>query len=1548
MRWIAAAILFAALTVGTAVYLGQPRAASIAPSMGEAAAVSDLDMDRIRETMRALSAGDSRISGSPGGERAVEHLLAELRKLKPLGIEVQEFPVAVPVSDLAVLESRTPDGLVTIPLHPLWPNLARTSQTPPEGLTGPLIDVAGGTDAELAGKRIADSIVVMDWASNLEWLSVPEFGGRAVIFRANDAATGAVACSKFLSMPANIPRYYVAKHDRPALDRLLAGPGGPVTVRCKMEWRPVIAKNILVQITTGDPALSPGDLDAAPVLFHAYHDSISVVPSLAPGAEQSCGAAVLLELGRYLAQRKTKRPVYLLLTGGHGQALSGMTHFVSRLREGLNGGWPDDQADTLLARMGRPGLFVGLDLSTRSQEYGVFCLGHFRSQLEAHIRHKFSAIGTQLATHAASFRTDEDARPAFVDCINLTMGRGWWTFFPYRSPFESEIPTLAGFPGITLATLNDDRRYVDTPGDRFDRLRLDLLADQITAAPGRRAGIAAVAEALTTWSGPFVTSPLDNRWARLEGRAVWLDQERNYTPSEPVRGAAVFLKVLRGDKYLMGTRGIPTVLAGEDGVFTFDGLIQITSNLEYTHCLVEAYGAATETFLAANAEAMDEYRQILTRGGQTDTAVPPDGALVYAVDMARASDFPWKISLEKALQHLNVVCFPCRAFSLLGLTDPRGYIPLKDLTILESSTKSPPFQFGQSLPDLPAGDDRETLVTLWADPTLRVMLTLGLGFQEKRLILINNSAETPKGEGFVLEDLAVVPSMVLQGSEDMWRLDESRIRKLESYGVRNSRVAKLHKDARSHLDAAATALAEHDYHAYRNESEKGWALEGKAYAEVLAMINNMIQGILFYLALLLPLSYCLERLVIASETIKKRLIWIGIIFAGSFALLALVHPAFRFTLTPLLVLLAFIILALVITVSVLVIGRMDSMLQQRKQATVGKHEDQARRGGIAIRAVDLGISNIRRRPQRGFLTGLTVVMVTFILLSFTSLTPTISISKLTHPDGVATYSGLLARDRAWGPLPNPLYDSIRRNFRGEGAEPAPTDAVVAARAWFFSDQTGRLTQIDVVPVEAGDEKAPGTFTAAALLCLEPTEPAVTGVDQALLAGRWFRDEDETGVILSLHAAEQLGYGRDDVGKAVRIFGQELPIVGILDGEKFDTVVDVDGERLSPVNFVAEQQQVAAAAAAGTDAAADTLEEYEHYSCTQLVIVPFKFGHRLGAKIRSIAVRAGEGMDLSGEAEGYTTRSNLTILASDGKDVQLYAALDTSQMSAAWQIVIPVFLGFVMILGTMLGSVYERSNEIFVYSSVGLNPQNVSSLFLAESAVYAIIGAGMGYLLGQVACKVMQATGMLSGLSLNYTAGSTVLVTLATMVIVVLSSIYPARKAFRAAIPEADEQLDTGGGEQDTDTIRMFLPFVAAPGNARAMQAYMWEYLDSIQGVSVGQVAVDDLLARVDEVEGREAPTLAFRAWMAPFDLGISHNAELRIVYRPEGDVYQYHLTAARFSGDRQNWRRLTPRFIGAVRKQMLMWRILSQEELDKYHQDGEQLFGSREEQTGDE
>ncbi|MEI6809512.1 MAG: FtsX-like permease family protein [bacterium] len=1458
-------------------------------------------------------------------------------------IDVDKFEVVVPIVRSASLSASTPTGNIVIPLHPLWPNLARTSATGPDGITAPIIDGGRGTEADIARKMLRGSIVVMDWNSNMEWLTVPEFGGKAVIFRAGPKSGGVLARNKFLTVPADIPRYYVEEKDVPLLNSLPGNDTQQVTVKCDMAWEKVTTENILARICGGDTQQSSSNPDKSPIVFQTYYDSISVVPDLSPGAEQACNPAVMLELARFILglPEKPDRPVYVLFSGGHGQALAGITHFVRRLKEGVDSGWKTEEPGSLLTRMGKPALFVELDLASHSDRFGVFAYGKFRSYRDSQLHSRFTAMGLKLADFAKKQCPLLDPvtdLPCFVDAINAPQGRGWSTYFPYPPAFESELANMAGIPGITLATINDDRNLVDTPDDRVGNINFDLLNRQLVSEPGRRIGIPTFALALSFWKGPFVLQDVRTTLARIRGRILWLDQKKDYTPSQPLAKTLVFIKIPRGDKYLLGTRGMPVAMSDASGSFEFDGMIDVTAGQEFMGCTLEAYGLASQDFVDANPAGMDEFRKVSTRNGSTGNALKMDGSIIYAVDMANRLCKPFDILPGD--QDLNLVVFPSKTITLYGLTDPRGYLPLTDLQVLEVATQSPPFQYGQSRTDHSWGVSEANCITFWADPAIRVRLTLGLGFQEKRLVLLNNTAENPIGNGFVLGELDSIPSMVLQGARDMWNLDESRLLKIESHGVNAPMVRNIHTTTGAYLKKAEISLASMDYRQYRDMSERLWSLESKAYLELRDMSGNMIKGVMFYLALLLPFSYVLERLLFASVTVRQRITWMLMIFIGSFAVLAVVHPAFRFTMTPAIVLLAFVILALAVTVMSLLTGKFDTLLKEQKHASGGIHEDAQNTGNVLARALDLGVANIRRRPQRGFLTAMTIVLVTFTLLSFTSLVPESGISTLRHPTGNPVYAGLLSRQRNWTPLPNLACESLKRTFQTDTCDSATNVNSIAIRAWFYSDDVGKLSQIDIVrprsaqPLVAGGKN---NFTAVALLCMEASEPAVTGVDKSLTAGRWFKDESDNGIILPSHIANYLGLGTNDIGSVINVYGHELPLIGIINEKTFDAVRDIDGEQLTPVNFVVKTQ------VGGSDVSAkeqsDTLQEYKHYSLDQVAIVPLKLGRHLGAGIRSVAIRTGPAVNPADAARDYAARANQAVLASDGKTVTLYSSVDTMSFAAAGQIGVPVLLGFIMVLGTMMGSVYERRREIFVYNSVGLSPTNVASLFLAESAVYAILGAGLGYLLGQLVSKLLLVTGALSGLGLNYSAGTTVLTTVFTMLIVLLSTIYPARQAFIAAMPATVSNTDTGSANLiSADTAAFYMPFVAMPDNIFAMQAYMHEYLDGLQGVTIGRLAVDNLKCGVETVAGKPVPILRFRAWLAPFDIGVCHDAELRITYREDRHIYQYHLSIVRFSGDQQNWRRLVPGFATAIRKQLLMWRVLPAYSLDRYTKMGQKLF----------
>ena len=137
-------------------------------------------------------------------------------------------------------------------------------------------------------------------------------------------------------------------------------------------------------------------------------------------------------------------------------------------------------------------------------------------------------------------------------------------------------------------------------------------------------------------------------------------------------------------------------------------------------------------------------------------------------------------------------------------------------------------------------------------------------------------------------------------------------------------------------------------------------------------------------------------------------------------------------------------------------------------------------------------------------------------------------------------------------------------------------------------------------------------------------------------------------------------------------------------------------------------------------------------------------------------------------EELITRISFHIYASINGERYVFSSTGMTAVQGATNVFIPLLIASLIVLNTMLGSVYERTREIEIYSSVGLAPSHIGALFMAESCVYAVLGAVSGYVIGQTIAKVVTAFDLLQGLNLNYSSMATVGSTGLVMVVVLLS------------------------------------------------------------------------------------------------------------------------------------------------------------------------------------
>ena len=1110
----------------------------------------------------------------------------------------------------------------------------------------------------------------------------------------------------------------------------------------------------------------------------------------------------------------------------------------------------------------------------------------------------------------------------FINAISATGGKTWRTYIPGKIAFDSEVATLAGKTGIAFATINDARVLTDTPLDDLDRVNFENLLTQTKMLSSILVQILRDPEMPTA-------AKVGNYYCTLHGNVVEFDAKESPIPNTPV--PHTIMTIRRKHKTMMGVRGDLFTMSDGKGKFQISGLGM-------------------------------EGRAVYRPGGRQDVEAykldAESGDISYAPDQGvyGAKIFNNKIPVNTRRKGVRVVIFSCVSTTIYDLVDQRYYRTLKELSIYDAVTDGEPMQYGFSKPwPQPMVSSVEPIALIYSKPGGRIKIGMGAGLLGKRLLLIKADATDEEaeskptlytGKGFIVREngsIRVTPYVVVR---DMWALDEARGDLYKRYGISNDRLDNLHKMANVYLTNSRMLLGAKRYDEALKLARAAWGYESRAYPDIKGTGNDVIKGVMFYLALLLPFAYFMERLLFHFPNINRQVAATFIIFLLVFFLLSQVHPAFQITVTPLIILLAFIVLALSAIVISIIIRKFEEQLEKIKQETSKVYKADVGRLSASAAAFALGISNMRKRKSRTILTCGTLVILTFTVISFTSVRTFMQSNKTRLPSVRPSYTGMLIRNQYWHSLEEPLFTSIKNDLENAEMELDTGEKIsvrnpLSARAWYFSSSLGDQSFIDLV---ADNGKK---FTATALLGMSDTEPGVTGIDRSLKWGRWFKPGETYGVILPAGMADALGLVESDVGATeIKIGGGSYTVAGVLD-TSFKDIKDLDGEELTPVDYLLMQQQHARGLQMGGETLEGELQKYLHLTPQQIAILPYQVVMNMGGNLKSVAVKmigSKEQVKLTAEGQlekimgDLMPRIALDVFVGnmETNDAFLYSSIGMTSFSGMSNLFIPILIAALIVLNTMLGAVYERVREIGIYSAVGLAPVHVAFLFIAEACVYAIIGGILGYLLGQATAWVLVNWGLLAGLTLNYSSMSTVTSTIIVMLVVLGSTIYPAVKASRMAVPDIERKWRLP--EPDGDEWYFDLPFTVLSEEALGLNIFMRDYFEAHADESASDFYTDQVnFDRGKRSTGEEEYTVGMMVWLAPYDLGVSQRISLVTVpaeEQGEKDLYKIYLQVYRESGEIASWKRVNRRFLNLLRKQFLLWRTFNVAVRNEFHERG--------------
>ena len=377
---------------------------------------------------------------------------------------------------------------------------------------------------------------------------------------------------------------------------------------------------------------------------------------------------------------------------------------------------------------------------------------------------------------------------------------------------------------------------------------------------------------------------------------------------------------------------------------------------------------------------------------------------------------------------------------------------------------------------------------------------------------------------------------------------------------------------------------------------------------------------------------------------------------------------------------------------------------------------------VVTQAFSISARNLRRRRLRSLLTASLLLISVFALITLTHVSVEHGFFKEQQP-GQSPSEGLLIRKRREGSLmPFEPMDEMICRWLGDRREVRVMVPLIENRPKIFRLDGGRYSYLTVL--YAPDSGS--TFHVRGLLGVYPTmESNITKIDEIVVKGRFLRNDDLDGILISREAAERL---QVEPNATVELYGRRFTVTGIFDSERLKETRDLDGEPIVPqwvsINHMGE--------------GVPSVNVTRYVSSVYVVILHGETALELpGTVISRVVVK-------TRRVEEMEPLARLAVL--DWPDVEAYYSHsgriyrmrigEHRVESGLGFIIVPMMIAALNIGVAMIGEVYERKRETLIMTCVGLNPLHISSIFVAESLIIGVTAGTVGYILGINSYRLM--------------------------------------------------------------------------------------------------------------------------------------------------------------------------------------------------------------------
>ena len=911
--------------------------------------------------------------------------------------------------------------------------------------------------------------------------------------------------------------------------------------------------------------------------------------------------------------------------------------------------------------------------------------------------------------------------------------------------------------------------------------------------------------------------------------------------------------------------------------------------------------------------------------------------------------------VKEIMESVTIVTFRASPVTLLDLLNPQ--------TMREYSGVEFVDKFGLAALDktcrFPFSGTQDGIQTTFVSPDETVYIKLLSGTadnefaNETRAFMLNieddfvpDPDREIDGAGYLAQDSELISDVAFDVARSMASLNGRRLDLLVHHNMADERTVAYQKKGQELSDASESGelpLAD----AVRQARESiTYSIHN--HPVLRESIFEAVLGILWYLGLLVPFVFFFEKLVFGFSDIRKQLTAQAVIFLVAYTLLNILHPAFSMVRSSLMILLGFIIMIISGGVTVLASSKFSENLEElSKRSGKVKGADVKMMSAIGS-AVMLGLNNMHRRKVRTGLTCATLVLMTFVMICFTSVQSDLVDKQISL--GKANYQGFLVKQERFRGMTTGEVYALNEEY-GHVYDICPRTFLIGSIDWESNYENPKIEA-----VFTSDQGARRAVEFSSILTFNDRDPIR---DQLRFIGKkaWFTAEDcifsdsPAPVIIPDAAAEELGISPADIeaGRAtVTIESQVHPVVAIFAAESLDNLRDLDGQDLLPFDIDALEtvslDNVTWQVLADLDA--------PRLPASHIIIFPIDRdppscqGMYSKKIISSIAVSMPglQFADARERIETYMERSARAVYY--GLDGIAYLGKRTREASLAGllDMLVPLLMTGLVVLNTLKGSVYERREEIYVYNAIGIAPRYVFFMFFAEAVVYSVVGAVLGYLLSQGVGRILTEMELTGGLNMTFTSVTTIYASIAVAASTIFSTIFPARTAMEIASPADDAGWKLP--EPKEDVLSFDLPFTFTHRDRIAVLAFFHRYMENHGEGSSGRFfAGPPEMGLADELdalaEQAYVPQIATTIWLKPYDLSVSQRMLISLPTDAATGEFIAHIALVRQSGSSESWLRLNHGFVTQLRKHFLHWRAVSEEDRSEMFTEASELMAQK-------